>query len=447
MLSRFSSRVPVISIVGRTNVGKSSLFNKIVGRRISIVHDSEGVTRDVVSSSFVWNGRQFDLIDSGGLEFCPDDPISSQVEEQVKFAINSSDLILFVVDFKSGLIPLDLEISKMLKKIDKPVVVCVNKCDIPGDEASVCDFYSLPFDDIVPISSTHGHGTGDLLDLICSRLNFEENCEDVESIRVSIIGKPNVGKSSLVNRLCGRNRSIISDVSGTTRDALDTLISDESGTCFTLVDTAGIRRKNNLKGDIEKYSTFRAYDSVESCDICLVVIDACEWITSQDVKIVGITKNNCKPCIILVNKWDKLESSTENVLKFDNRIKEMFKFIPYAKIIYISAKTGKNCNKILDAVKAVFENSKRRIPTGILNSFLERVMLRTPSPSIKGRQLKIYYITQSNVSPPTFVFFVNDRKLMHFSYQRHLEKKIREEFDFSGVCIKISLKQRSVPSN
>ena len=441
MCSEFINDAPVVAIVGRTNVGKSSLFNKLVGRRVSVIHNSKGVTRDCVRSSYVWGGRVFNLVDSGGLEFCSDDLISSKIEEQVSFAISSSDLILFVVDSVVGLIPLDVEIAKMLKVKNKPVIVCVNKCDKENDRSSLCDFYSLGFDDVAPVSSVHGHGTGDLLDLISEKIP-EKQCEYIETIKVSIIGKPNVGKSSLVNRLCGKRCSIVSDIAGTTRDAVNSTVFGSDGTCFTLIDTAGIRRKNNLKDDIERYSNFRSYDSVSVCDVCLVVVDACEWITSQDAKICGISKNYYKPCILLVNKWDKLGSNSDNVLKFNKKIEEILKFIPYAKVMYISAKTGRNCNKIFDAIKEVYENSKRRISTSLLNSFLESALIRVPPPSKNGRQLKIYYGTQSNISPPTFVFFVNNSKLFHFSYERYLENRLREEFDFSGVCLKFVIKSK-----
>lgn len=446
MCSEFIKDAPVVSIVGRTNVGKSSLFNKLVGRRVSVVHDSEGVTRDCVRSSYVWNGRLFNLVDSGGLEFCSDDLISSKIEEQVNFAIDTSDLILFVVDSLVGLVPLDVEIAKMLRVKNKPIIVCVNKCDRENERDSICDFYSLGFDYIVPVSSVHGHGTGDLLDLISEKIP-EKECESIETIKVSVIGKPNVGKSSLVNRLCEKKCSIVSDIAGTTRDVVNSIIFGADGTCFTLIDTAGIRRKNNLKDDIERYSNFRSYDSVSMCDVCLVVIDACDWVTSQDAKICGISKNYFKPCILLVNKWDKLESSSDNVLKFNKKIEEFLKFIPYAKVIYISAKTGRNCSKILDTVKEVYENSARRISTSLLNFFLKSALIRVPPPFRNGKQLKIYYVTQSNISPPTFVFFVNSSKLFHFSYERYLENRLREEFDFSGVCLKFVIKSKSDVTN
>lgn len=432
---------PIISIIGRTNVGKSSLFNKIIGKRISIVHDSSGVTRDSVRALFTWRGRTFTLLDCGGLEFCKDDLISSQIEIQVNYALDVSDLVLFVVDAKSGVLPIDIDISNLLRRKNKKVIVCVNKCDNPGDDSKLYDFYSLAFGDVIPISSVHGHGTGDLLDLICERIPDDSVDIEDNSIKISIIGKPNVGKSSLVNRLCNRERCIVSCISGTTRDAVDVKVRYNE-TDYTLVDTAGIRRKNNVKDTIEKYSNFRSYDSASSSDVCLIVIDASEGITSQDVKIAGISKNFCKPCIILVNKWDKLEANPDNVINFNKKIRELFQFVSYAPVIYISAKTGKNCDKIFPKVKQVYENANRRISTSNLNNFLERAIFRVPPPAIKGKQLKIYYMTQSSTLPPTFVFFVNKAKLFHFSYRRYLENRIREEFDFSGSSLKFVIRQK-----
>lgn len=433
---------PVVSIVGRSNVGKSALFNKIVGKRVSVVHDSLGVTRDRVCSEFEWRGRNFTLVDTGGLEFDTNDSIKSMIEEQVKFAISSSNLVLFVVDYKSGLMNLDKEIAFLLRKSSKNIIVCVNKCDNIRDLDSIGEFYSLGFDDLIAISSVHGHGTGDLLDLICEKIpEKEQNFNTKDYISVSIIGKPNVGKSSIINRLCGEQRSIVADFSGTTRDSVDTML-EFNGTNYLIVDTAGIRRKNNLKSNIEKYSTFRALDSVERSDVCLVVIDASEGITSQDAKIAGISKNYNKSCIILVNKWDKLESNTQNVIDFEEKIRENFKFASYAPIIYISAKTGRNFDKIIPTINKVYGSFSRRVPTGILNSFLEDAIFRTPTPSIKGKQLKIYYMTQTGVKPPTFVFFVNKSKLFHFSYQRYIEKGLRNSFEFGGTPLRFVIRQK-----
>lgn len=433
---------PVVSIVGRSNVGKSALFNKIVGKRVSVVHDSLGVTRDRVCSEFEWRGRNFTLVDTGGLEFDTNDSIKSMIEEQVKFAISSSDLVLFVVDYKSGLMNLDKEIAFLLRKSSKNIIVCVNKCDNTRDLNSIGEFYSLGFDDLIAISSVHGHGTGDLLDLICEKIpEKKQNFNTKDYISVSIIGKPNVGKSSIINRLCGEQRSIVADFSGTTRDSVDTML-EVNGTNYSIVDTAGIRRKNNLKSNIEKYSTFRALDSVERSDVCLVVIDASEGITSQDAKIAGVSKNYNKSCIILVNKWDKLESNTQNVIDFEEKIRENFKFASYAPIIYISAKTGRNFDKIIPTINKVYGSFSRRVPTGILNSFLEDAIFRTPTPSIKGKQLKIYYMTQTGVKPPTFVFFVNKSKLFHFSYQRYIEKGLRNSFEFSGTPLRFVIRQK-----
>ena len=435
-------RNSVVSIVGRSNVGKSTLFNKLIGRRLSIVHDSHGVTRDRVCSEFDWNSRTFTLVDTGGLEFDPKNEILSMIEDQVSFAIGSSDLVLFVVDSKSGVLNLDRDIAIMLKKSNKPVIVCVNKCDRPEDRSSMSEFFSLGFDSVFPISSVHGHGTGDLLDAICEKIPKRDNVESTSDyIKVSVLGKPNVGKSSLVNRLCGQERSIVANFSGTTRDSIDTFLTVNNKN-YLLVDTAGIRRKNNLKTDVERYSTFRALDSAQRSDVCLFVIDASEGITAQDIKISGISKNYMKSCILLINKWDKLESNPQNVVRFEKKIKESFQFLSYSPIMYISAKTGRNLDNIFPTIDRVYDSYNRRISTRNLNLFLRHVIMRTPPPSIKGKQLKIYYMTQTGISPPTFVFFVNKSKLFHFSYQRHIENCLRSEFDFSGTPLKFVVRQK-----
>ena len=346
MSSNFTfSRNPVISIVGRSNVGKSALFNKLVGKRISVVHDSLGVTRDRVCADFSWNSRLFTLIDTGGLDFSSDDIISSMINGQVNFAVNCSDIILFVVDAKSGIVPVDKDIAIVLRKKSKPVILCVNKCDKPNEQSLICDFYSLGFSDIIPISSVHGHGTGDLLDLICNKVSDYNAQEEYQGIKVAILGKPNVGKSSIVNRICGYERSIVADFSGTTRDSIDSFINYE-GTNYLIIDTAGIKKKSNISSEIEKYSTFRSLDSAERSDVCLLVLDAFEGITSQDARIAGIIKNYFKSSIILVNKWDKLDPNKQNVLNFEKKIKRAFQFFSYVPVLYISAKTGRNFEKI-----------------------------------------------------------------------------------------------------
>ena len=442
MSSNFTfSRNPVISIVGRSNVGKSALFNKLVGKRISVVHDSLGVTRDRVCADFSWNSRLFTLIDTGGLDFSSDDIISSMINGQVNFAVNCSDIILFVVDAKSGIVPVDKDIAIVLRKKSKPVILCVNKCDKPNEQSLICDFYSLGFSDIIPISSVHGHGTGDLLDLICNKVSDYNAQEEYQGIKVAILGKPNVGKSSIVNRICGYERSIVADFSGTTRDSIDSFINYE-GTNYLIIDTAGIKKKSNISSEIEKYSTFRSLDSAERSDVCLLVLDAFEGITSQDARIAGIIKNYFKSSIILVNKWDKLDPNKQNVLNFEKKIKRAFQFFSYVPVLYISAKTGRNFEKIFSLIQNVYDSFTKRISTGLLNSFLREVILRTPTPSIKGRQLKIYYMTQSDASPPTFVFFVNKSKLFHFSYQRHIENELRKSFGFSGTPLKFIIRQK-----
>ena len=433
--------LPIVSIVGRANVGKSTLFNKLVGKRISIVHDSLGVTRDRVYGEFEWNKRKFNLIDTGGLEFDSKDFIKSMIEKQVNFAVSSSDVVLFVVDSKAGLIELDCDIAFMLRRENKPVIVCVNKVDRPDDSLAVSEFYSLGFSDVVPVSSVHGHGTGDLLDLICKKVPFKFHEDSKNYVKIAVLGKPNVGKSSIVNKICGQERSIVADFSGTTRDSIDTFL-ENNGKNYLIVDTAGIRRGRSIKSDVEKYSVFRALDAAERSDVCLVVIDASEDITAQDSKIAGISKKYSKACIILVNKWDKLEPNSQNVLKIQEKIKECFQFLHYAPVIYISAKTGRNFDKIFNVIDKTYKEFSRRISTGLLNSFLKNITLHTPPPNIKGKQLKIYYITQTGICPPTFVFFVNKSRLFHFSYQRYIENRLRESFGFDGTPIRFIIRQK-----
>ena len=435
------SLFPTVVIVGRANVGKSTLFNKIIGKRISIVHDSCGVTRDRVFGEFEWNNRKFNLIDTGGLEFNSDDFVKFLIEKQVNFAVESADVVLFVVDSKSGLLELDKNIAFMLRKNKKSVIVCVNKVDKPDDNLSVSEFYSLGFSDIIPVSSVHGHGTGDLLDLICERIPVRDQTGMPDCIKISVLGRPNVGKSSIVNRICNQERSIVADFSGTTRDSIDTFLENNNKN-YLIIDTAGIRRNHSINSDIEKYSVFRALDSVERSDICLVIIDASEEITAQDSKIAGISKKYNKACVILVNKWDKLESNSQNILKIQDKIKKFFKFLSYTPVLYISAKTGRNFEKIFLIINKTYEEFSKRISTGILNSFLKNIIVNTPPPSIKGKQLRIYYMTQTGIRPPTFVFFVNKSRLFHFSYQRHIENRLRESFGFEGTPIRFIIRQK-----
>jgi len=432
---------PIVAIVGRPNIGKSALFNRIVGSRVSIVCDYPGVTRDCVYAVCEWRGKEVSLVDTGGFESVLNDHLILKIRNQIKYAIDSADVILFVTDIKSGITLGDQEIALMLRKSKKSVILCVNRCDEVEVKPDFYEFFSLGFGTPVAVSALHGHRIGDLLDLIFEKIQkWKQNKQN--TIKVTILGKPNVGKSLITNKLCGKERSIVEDASGTTRDSLDTILS-LNGQEYTITDTAGIRR-NNSENKIEKYSVLRAINSAERSDVCLVLLDASEGITNQDIKIAGIVKKLEKSCIILVNKWDKLESNKQNVSKFESIIKKNLLFVSYAPILYVSAKTDRNLIKILPSVDKVYSNFHKRISTGILNNFLNKVMLRTPPPVIKGKKLKIYYITQNASGPPTFVLFVNRSELFHFSYKRHIENRLREMFDFFGTPLKLVIRQKFV---
>jgi GTP-binding protein len=436
---------PLIMFVGRPNVGKSSLFNKIVGRRVSVVHDSVGVTRDLVYASCQWNGREAVFADTGGLELDSKDLMFPQIKEKIFAALKKCVAVVFVVDVKVGRIPADEKVAEMLKKSKIPVILCVNKCDECEPNLNVYDFYSLGFGKPIEVSSIHGHGTGDLLDKIfefCPYVAEEtDGNHENEIINVAIIGKPNVGKSSLLNRICGEERSIVSNVPGTTRDALDMLVV-RNGMNYVFIDTAGMRKNNFAKDDIERYSVMRAGSAVERCDVCVFMVDASEGVTEQDVRVGGISKNSGKACVILVNKWDKIDNKEEKIKELTEKIKNEYLFMRYAPVIFISAKTGQRTEKIFEIINTVFRNYSTRISTGLLNSMLAEIMERTPPPRINGKQLKIYYMTQASAKPPTFVFFVNKGKLFHFSYQRHIENVIREKFDFNGTPVKFSIREK-----
>lgn len=434
---------PIVAIVGRPNVGKSTLFNALAGEMISIVKDTPGVTRDRIYANIDWTGHQFTMIDTGGIEPDSNDIILKQMREQAQIAIDTADVIIFMTDIKQGLVDADSKVADMLRRSGKPVVLVVNKVDnFQKMEADVYEFYNLGIGDPFPISSANKSGFGDMLDQVVAHFeNLEDFDEDDDTPKVAIIGKPNVGKSSIINKLAGDNRAIVSDIAGTTRDAIDTKLEFD-GKEYVFIDTAGMRRKSKVKEDIERYSVIRAVTAVERADVVIVVIDAVEGITEQDAKIAGIAHDNGKGIIVAVNKWDAIEKTDKTVYKYKDDIKKILSFMPYAEVIFISAKTGQRFNKIFEAIDVVISNAALRIETGTLNQIMaEAVALQQP-PSDKGRRLKLLYITQVGVKPPTFVIFVNDKQLMHFSYTRYIENKIREAFGFTGTPLKFIIRER-----
>lgn len=435
---------PVIAIVGRPNVGKSTLFNKLIGERRSIVEDTPGVTRDRIYGETEWCGRTMVLIDTGGIEPASDDIILRQMRTQAQIAIDMADVIIFMCDVRTGLTADDREIAVMLKKSGKPTIPCVNKCDSVGQPPyEFYEFYELGFThDPIALSSIHGNGSGDLLDAVLSLLPPEdEEPEQTDRIKVAVIGKPNSGKSSIVNRMTGQQRVIVSDIAGTTRDAVDSEFENEYG-AFTLIDTAGIRRSSKVTDAIEKYSVLRARAAVERADVCLIMIDATEGITEQDEKIAGIAHEAGKASIIVVNKWDLIEKDNSTVNEFNKKIAIALSYMPYAPILYVSAKTGQRITNIFEQIAYVYHQANMRVPTGMLNDVLGDAMMRTQPPTDKGRRLKIYYMTQASVAPPTFVIFCNSVELFHFSYQRYIENCLRDTFGFKGTPIKIIIRQK-----
>ena len=433
---------PVVAIVGRPNVGKSTLFNKLAGKRIAIVEDTPGVTRDRIYAEAEWLRHNFTIIDTGGIEPANEDIIMVQMRRQANIAIETADVIVFIVDGKVGLHPSDYEVAQMLRKSGKPIVLVVNKIDRRELEDNAYEFYNLGIGTPITISATQGLGLGDMLDEVVSYFdNLGSYEEDDEYIKIAMIGKPNVGKSSLINKLLGENRNIVSNIPGTTRDAVDSKLETEEGK-FILIDTAGLRRKSKVKEEIERYSVIRTLTAVERADVCILVLDATEGITDQDEKIIGYAHELNKAIMVIVNKWDLIEKDTNTMNEFKARISSGLNFMPYASYIFISALTGQRVNKVLSMAKECYDNYSKRISTGVLNDVISKAVLMKEPPVVALRRLKIFYVAQVGTKPPTFIFFVNDPALLHFSYERYLENKLRESFDFSGTGIKLIFRQR-----
>ena len=434
---------PVVAIVGRPNVGKSTLFNVLAGEMISIVKDTPGVTRDRIYADVSWLDREFTLIDTGGIEPESRDIILSQMREQAQIAIDTADVIIFITDVRQGLQDADSKVTDMLRRSGKPVILTVNKVDnFDKFMPDVYEFYNLGIGDPVPISASSRLGLGDMLDAVCAHFpeKTEEEEED-ERPRIAVVGKPNVGKSSIINKLVGENRVIVSDIAGTTRDAIDTDVVHD-GKEYIFIDTAGLRRKNKIKEELERYSIIRTVTAVERADVVLMVIDAVEGVTEQDAKIAGIAHERGKGIIIVVNKWDAIEKNDKTMREYESKVRQILSFMPYAEIMYVSAKTGQRLHKLYDMIDMVIANQTLRVATGVLNEIMTEAVAMQQPPSDKGKRLKLYYITQVAVKPPTFVIFVNDKELMHFSYTRYLENKIREAFGFRGTSLKFFIRER-----
>lgn len=434
---------PIVAVVGRPNVGKSTLFNKLIGKRLSIVDDTPGVTRDRIYGDAEWLGKEITLIDTGGIEPKTDDIILSKMREQAALAIDMASVIVFVTDLKSGVVAADMEVASMLQRSGKPIVLCVNKCDSVGEVSpDFYEFYNLGLGDPIAVSAAHGHGTGDLLDAVFEHITPEEfENNDEEIISVAVIGKPNAGKSSLINRILGEERLIVSNIAGTTRDAVDTNVTI-GDTKYNLIDTAGLRRKSKVYDKIEKYSVLRAKMAVERSDVCVIMIDAVEGFTEQDSKVAGIALEQGKACIIAVNKWDLVEKDGTTMDSFRKKLMKDFSFMSYAPIIFISAKTGQRIDRLFELIKYVNQQNTMRISTGKLNDILAESTARVQPPSDKGKRLKIFYITQASTKPPTFVCFCNRAELFHFSYQRYLENQIRSVFGLEGTPVRFVIRER-----
>ena len=434
---------PVVAIVGRPNVGKSTLFNVLAGQQISIVKDTPGVTRDRIYADCTWLDRKFTLIDTGGIEPDSRDIILSQMREQAEIAIQTADVIVFIVDVRQGMVDADTKVADMLRKSRKPVVLAVNKVDsIQKFGNDVYEFYNLGIGDPIAVSAASRLGIGDLLDEVVKHFPAPDVLEEEdERPRIAIVGKPNVGKSSIINKLLGENRVIVSNIAGTTRDAVDTQIV-HNGTEYVFIDTAGLRRKNKIKEELERYSIIRTVTAVDRADVVIVVIDATEGVTEQDAKIAGIAHERGKGIIVAVNKWDAVEKNDKTIYEYTRKLKELLSFMPYAEYIFISAETGQRLNKLFDLIDMVRQNQTLRVSTGVLNEIMTEAVAMQQPPSDKGKRLKLYYITQVAVKPPTFVVFVNDRELMHFSYTRYIENQIRNAFGFRGTSLKFIMRER-----
>ena len=434
---------PLVAIVGRPNVGKSMLFNKITGKRLSIVEDTPGVTRDRLYAGAEWRGRSFDLVDTGGIEPGTDDQILSFMREQAEIAMASATVIVFVCDIRTGMTAADQEVAGMLQRSGKPVVLAVNKMDSTGHtDPDIYEFYNLGLGDPDPVSAVHGHGTGDLLDACFEFFPPEDEKEtDSDVVKVAIIGKPNVGKSSLVNRILGQERVIVSDVAGTTRDAVDSYYENERGK-YLIIDTAGMRKKSRVDDRVEKFSVLRATMAIERSDVCVIMIDAQEGVTEQDTKVAGLAHEAGKACVIAVNKWDAVEKNDKTMQRMEEDVRRDLSYMTYAPVLFISALTGKRVEKLFDLIDSVVEQAAMRIPTGVLNQVLNDAQARVQPPTDKGKRLKIYYMTQVGVKPPHFVIFCNDAQLFHFSYQRYIENQIRATFGLTGTPVRITIRQK-----
>ena len=434
---------PIVAVIGRPNVGKSTLFNKLIGQRLAIVEDTPGVTRDRIFGDCEWRGHKMLLVDTGGIEPSIDDGLLAHMRQQAQLAIDSADCIIMVCDLNSGVTPQDQDVAALLMRSGKPVVLAVNKCDKVGEPPmELYDFYSLGLGELIPVSSIHGHGTGDLLDAVCEHLDFsgEENPEE-DRISVAVIGRPNVGKSSLVNYILGEDRMIVANEAGTTRDAIDSPIDNAFGK-FIFTDTAGLRKKGKVESGVERFSVLRSLAAVERSTVCVILIDATEGFTEQDSKVAGYAHEQGKACIIAVNKWDLVEKDGRTMDSYRKKLQDDFSFMPYAPILFISAKTGQRVDKLFEMIRYVDEQNALRVPTGVLNELLARATARVQPPSDKGRRLKIFYMTQASTRPPTFVCFVNRKDLFHFSYQRYLENQIRETFGLEGTPVRIVVRER-----